>query len=37
LVFLDSNDNQRLGLGIVDNNPTQIFFDAQGRAIWTAP
>jgi len=37
LVFLDGNDNQRLGLGIVDNNPTQIFFDAQGRAIWTAP
>ena len=37
LVFLDGNENQRLGLGIVDNNPTQVFFDAQGRAIWTAP
>lgn len=37
LVFLDGNENQRLGLGIVDNNPMQIFFDAQGRPIWTAP
>ena len=37
LVFLDGNENQRLGLGLVDNNPTQVFFDAQGKAIWTAP
>jgi hypothetical protein len=37
LVFLDANENQRLGLGVVDNNPTQMFFDAQGKVIWTAP
>jgi len=37
LVFLDGNENQRLGLGIVENNPGQVFFDEQGKAIWTAP
>jgi hypothetical protein len=37
LVFLDGNENQRLGLGIIDNNPGMVFFDEQGKPIWTAP
>jgi hypothetical protein len=37
LLFLDGNENQRLGLGIIDHNPGMVFFDEQGKAIWTAP